>query len=118
MNEYQKTVDRCKELGTDKEFQAWVKEQPSMLGGGITVFAHVRRAWNSGVGMKPLFSGVSLTDEQHKLQHQKGELTCLQSRGWFVGESGRQAVDKAKRIFDEWAEMYREKWILTKEADQ
>ncbi len=118
MNEYQPTIDRCKELGTDKEFQKWVKTQPNMLGGESEVYAHVRRSWNAGTGMKPLFSGIPLTDWQHRLQHQKGELAMLQAHGYLMEyKDGDEAVYQAKRMINEWAEMYRQEWILTKEKD-
>ena len=68
--------------GTDAEYLAWLTYQPSCLDGdfgewhdgeGRNVACHVRSVKaGAGVGTKPPFSAVPLTDAQHRLTHQHG----------------------------------------------
>jgi len=79
----------CLALGSDEKYRKWIQEQPSCVsgkqdcvefdGGGAMLCeaAHVRRAYNSGVGIKPEYSCVPLTHDEHALQHQKGESELL-----------------------------------------
>ncbi len=96
----------CKAFGTDAEFQDWVRRQPSCINGDTydIVYAHVRRANNSGTAMKPEFSGVPLTDKQHRMQHQSGEKSLLASFD----------PSDAKEWFDAKAADYRRKWCREK----
>lgn len=83
--------------GTDKMFLEWIRCQPSVVSGGFgkhndrgegrNEAAHVRRASNSGVGMKPEYSAVPLTPEEHRLQHQKGYSALGHDKDWFVRKS-------------------------------
>lgn len=75
----------------DEQFRAWVMLQPSCLsrrfseyhgGIGYSIACHIRRASNAGVGMKPPFSCISLTDSEHKLTHQYGE-EIIAPAEWF-----------------------------------
>lgn len=111
----QATRARCAELGTDKEFQEFVRSRASCLSGvgrGKCVYAHVRRAAFSGTGMKPEFSGVAMTDDEHKLQHQKGEATVLSARFGMV-----ITPEAAKDWFDREAQYMRLLFIKMKESE-
>lgn len=108
MNKYQETIEQCKALGTDREFQAFVKTFASPLGGALVVYAHVRRAWNSGTGMKPEFCGIPLTFGQHHIQHLKGE------RDLLAENNIKRTIEQSKAWFDNWAEFYRKEFILMK----
>ena len=113
--EIQESRQRCAELGTDKEFQDFVRQRASCLTGigrGSCVYAHVRRAAFGGTGMKPEFSGVAMTDEEHKLQHQKGEATVLSKRFGMV-----IAPQAAKEWFDREAHYMRKLFIEMKEKE-
>ena len=75
-------LERARAKGTDKEFQSYVRQWPSVLtkdykeylnGDGRSVFAHVRSVGaGSGMAHKPEYSGVPLTQAQHAQQHQIG----------------------------------------------
>lgn len=80
-------------LGTDKEYLEWVRSQKSAYSGrqdfdapeGIhyCVAAHVRHVeYGSGTGIKPTYSAIPLTDDEHKLAHQKGD-SELGDRDWW-----------------------------------
>ena len=64
----------------EKAFLEFVRSQPSCLSGdpaGV-VAAHVRRvSYGAGIGRKPYLFSVALTDDEHKYQHQHGELATL-----------------------------------------
>lgn len=93
-------------IGTDADFQTYVREQPSCISKqGPCVYAHVRRANNSGTGIKPKYSGVPLTQEEHQIQHNNGERVLLNVS--IVNPEGPWMVDDAKAWFDARAERYR-----------
>jgi hypothetical protein len=84
-------VERARKCGTDEEFLAWVRLQPSCISGqfseylhgeGRCVAAHIRRSATSGIGYKPPYCAVPLTDAEHKITHQKGE-TALRPKHWW-----------------------------------
>ncbi len=58
--------------GTDKQYQAFVRTLPSAVSGQTQniVYAHYRTAKNSGIGIKPVYSGIPLTYVEHLEQHQ------------------------------------------------
>ncbi len=64
------------DYGTDKEFLAWVSHQPSVIDGNFNQYnpnrniaCHVREiSIGSGMGIKPPFSAVPMTNEQHRMQ--------------------------------------------------
>lgn len=106
-------------LGTDKQFQAYVRKLPSCLDGNThgIVYAHVRRANNSGTSIKPDYSGIPLTDPQHsQSQHQSGERAALDAwkpkaggwtvqdaKDWFDKQAAKCRIDWGKaRMLDEW----------------
>lgn len=70
--------------GTDKDYQAFCRAQPSALSGQTNniVYAHYRTAQNAGTGYKPPFSGVPLTVDEHYRQHQYGVYTFAPSEWW------------------------------------
>lgn len=72
------------QFGTDKEFQEFVRKQPSALSTSKKdiVFAHYRTAKNSGTANKPPFSGIPLTFEEHLIQHQIGQFNFM-PRWWW-----------------------------------
>ena len=85
-------MDNPEDYGSDKEYQAWCRNQPSAYSGGWSVYtadgkgrniyAHHRTAANSGTGYKPEYSGIPLTWREHTSQHQYGQ-TALASAGWW-----------------------------------
>lgn len=90
-------------IGTDEEFREWIQRQPSAYSGkfseyvageGRCVAAHVRRAGESGTAIKAEYACIPLTDEEHRLQHQKGE-SALGGPEWFD--------KKRARYVQEWA---------------
>lgn len=84
--------DVWRALGSDVEFRTWVQRQPSAFSGqfseyinneGRCIAAHVRRvADGAGVNIKPEYSCIPLTDEEHKRQHQHGESALGDSEWW------------------------------------
>lgn len=109
-------------LGTDEEFLAWIRLQPSCVSKqfseyvndeGRCVAAHVRRVHaGAGGSLKPPYSAVPLTQAEHDLQHQHGERN-------LVNSPHDKTVDAAKEWFwkqrceyvTEWAKE-RLKWHL------
>ena len=103
--------------GTDKQYLEWLSYQPSCLSGefnqyidgiGRNIACHVRNASNSGVGVKPPFSAVPMTDLEHKYQHQHGELAGLNK--YLNGYSGL-TTQEAKEFFNFLATVHLRRWI-------
>lgn len=71
-------------VGTDKEYQAWCRSQPSALSGipSNIVYAHYRGAFNSGMGTKPPYSGIPLTFVEHLEQHHEEQCQWMPKRWW------------------------------------
>jgi hypothetical protein len=105
---------------TDKKFREWVRRQPSCLSGrfseyvngeGRNLACHVRRAATSGISYKPPYSCVPMTDEEHRYQHQHGELACLlRYMNQPISVPQFRTVAFAKEWFVEQAERYRKLW--------
>lgn len=100
---------------TDKPFRKWVETLPSCLTGryseyhngeGRNIARHVRRAKNSGIAIKPDYSCVPMTKEEHDTQHQHGEAACLMK---YLG--GEWTVQGAKDWFDAQAKHYHMMWL-------
>lgn len=92
---------------SDAAFLAWLRQQPSCLSTRDPCEAcHVRRvSRGSGMGIKPQFSAVPLTMEEHRYQHQKGELAViLKFGGAYLLEE--ETVDHAKQWFENQANLY------------
>lgn len=99
---------------SDKKYLEWLSYQPSCLDGtfnqyqdgvGRNIACHVRRASNSGTGIKPKFSAVPMTDEQHHRQHKLGEAAILD-----IYLDGLHTIDEAKEWFDNQVKIHLEKW--------
>lgn len=75
----------------DDEYCAWLRKQKSAYShrvahrGRTIVAAHYRTAKNSGVGIKPLFSAIPLTNEEHLEQHRVGQFKFA-SRAWWEAQ--------------------------------
>ena len=72
-------------FGTDADYQDWCRKQPCAKTGQTNdiEFAHVRRSNTSGTGFKAKYSGIPLTSEIHRQQHQQGEETTFGSKDWM-----------------------------------
>jgi len=91
-------IEKARIKGTDTEYLDWLRCWPSCLSGaysevvngeGKCEAAHVRRvASGAGVAIKPEYSAVPLTHDEHNLQHQKGE-SAFTSPEWFEREANR-----------------------------
>jgi hypothetical protein len=107
----QATIEKCRELGTDKDYQNFVRTFGSCFSGmRPVVYAHVRRAGFSGTGMKPDYFGIPLSKDEHDLQHQKHEAGLLRTK-W--PDVSREA---AKDWFDNEAQRFRLLYIKHKGA--
>ena len=76
-------------VGSDDDFLAWVRTQPSALSGQAgtdenpVVAAHVRRiADGAGTGIKPQYAAIPLLHTEHTEQHQHGESKLADSDWW------------------------------------
>lgn len=83
---YQKTSPEVKRL--DKLFQAWLRKQKCAWckSPPPSDSAHVRRAANAGIAIKPYMSGVPLCRTCHRLQHDGGE-SALGGKEWFDAQA-------------------------------
>lgn len=96
----------------DRDFQAWVRRQPSCISGdfsewvdgqGRNEFCHVRRVSNgSGMGIKPLFSGVPMTHAEHAMQHQYGEAYLLAAYGIITDDAAAWFEAQAAAYLNRW----------------
>ena len=85
----------CAAIMSDEDYQGAVRGMKSVISGNTPcVYAHVRRAANSGTGFKPRYSGVPLKDAEHQAQHQSGERTVLADCG-----VGMLSIEAAKEWF-------------------
>jgi hypothetical protein len=84
---------RARAKGSDKQYRGWIQRQPSCISGqfsewvngdGRCVAAHYRTAANSGVGCKPEYSCVPLTNDEHVEQHRVGQF-AFRPREWWEG---------------------------------
>ena len=104
-------------VGTDEEYQAWCRDKPCavcMLAGQKSEvpvqYAHVRRAANSGTGLKPAYSGHPCCSEHHRMQHQHGELYVYQSV-YKTGYGGTTLnLEAAKQWYEKLAVGYVYRW--------
>lgn len=91
------------EFGTDADYQAWCRKRPSAYSGKTdnVVYAHYRTAANSGIGIKPPYSGIPLTLTEHNIQHRIGEYNFMERARWEF------LVDK-----------YLNEWVRSKDKDR
>lgn len=77
-------------IGTEKQYDAWVRNQPSCASGKFSMYVdgvgrcvahHVRRASNSGTGIKGAYITIPLTDAEHSELHDRGEKTFVKEHG-------------------------------------
>lgn len=110
------------DIQDDKRFLKWISLQPSCLDGNFTQWnpnrnipCHVRRL-NRGAGMghKPLFSAVPLTDDQHQVQTRYGELAVLKT--YHPKPFLFQFDDEAESYFEAQADLHVEKWRAHEKA--
>ena len=100
--------------GTDKQFLKWITFQPSVIDGTYNQYdpdrnipCHVRRlTGGAGLGIKPPFSAVPMTDEQHRIQSNHGERACLEAFNYIFLDD-----DNAQIWFEEKRDEMVEKWI-------
>lgn len=107
-------------LGSDDSFLDWVRRRPSCISGefsefvdgdGRCVAAHVRRvASGSGKAIKGKYSAVPMTDSEHKLQHNEGELSAYNLHLKTKGQRAAKTAPEAKAWFDEQRMLYVEDW--------
>lgn len=73
-----------RKFGTDAQFQEWCRKKPSAYSGknNHIVFAHYRTAKNSGTGIKPVYSGIPLTMQEHQIQHSVGQFSFMTKDRW------------------------------------
>lgn len=112
-------VEFASAVGTDAEYHAWIQRRKSCVsrkyseyvdGEGRCIAAHVRRASDAGTAFKPEFHQVPLTDEEHQLQHQHGEMELLLRTGIFCREA-TPVLPNAKDWLYEKAFSYRQRWV-------
>ena len=83
-------------IGTDEEYLNWVKCQPSAKSGEFSEYpddgepycipAHVRRVeYGSGTAIKPPYSAIPLTNDEHQLAHQKGD-SAIGDEDWWAAQ--------------------------------
>lgn len=107
------------EFGTDIQFLSWVSYQPSVIDGEYlphfdnkgfprNIACHVRRLRSgAGMGIKPPFSAVPMTDVQHRIQSgQEGEVRVLRKFCFLV-----LTPEEAARWFENAADETLEQWI-------
>ena len=101
-------------FGGDDAYQRWVRTQPSAINGEFSevgpdgeltnVYAHVRRAGESGTAYKPKYSGIPLTNDQPQDQHHQGETECLVAREFNTkGKTGPEWFEaQASKHLNTW----------------
>lgn len=70
--------------GSDEDYKAFCRRLPSAYSGqnGSIEYAHYRTAANSGVGIKPPYSGIPLTHREHRIQHAIGQYNFMTRERW------------------------------------
>lgn len=106
-------------IGTDAQYLAWVKLQPSALSGKFSEYhdngdkycipAHVRRVEHgAGTGIKPPYSAIPLTNDEHQQAHQEGDNSIGSNPWWekkrikYVQDWAWQAL-KEQLFYDSWS---------------
>ena len=111
-------------FGGDEAYQAWCRTQPCVISGdkdysekypeGRCVYAHVRRADNSGTGIKPLYSGVPMKDLYHSAyQHQHGEIAAYEEYLVLNRRNDVVTLDTAKEWFNKQVQKHLQEWALS-----
>lgn len=100
-----------KVLGTDKEYQEFVRYQPCIITKGFDRdpekgedrcdYCHVRRSGDAGTSLKPEYSGVPMVHAMHVLQHEHGENAAYEKYLDLKGKAhGEVQVQEAKDWFE------------------
>lgn len=100
--------------GTDKQYLEWLSFQPSCIDNAFNQFddvgrniaCHVRRAGACGMAIKPVYSAVPMTSEQHQAQSLYGEAYVLHK---YLGQN--YSIEQAQAWFDKQSMKYLLKWI-------
>lgn len=116
------------QYGTDKQFLKWVTYQPSAIDGEFNqhednegkprnIACHVRRLkLGAGMGIKPPFSAIPMTDEQHRLQSSKdGEIKVLRKHlglAYDADEAAKWFEDAANDTLVAWIESRKKTQII------
>lgn len=81
---YLKNMKRKRAKPNDKHYLVWLRTQPSAFSGisRNVIAAHYRTAKNSGISIKPLFSAIPLTHQEHIEQHRIGQFKFA-GRNWW-----------------------------------
>lgn len=84
------------QFGTDEDYKAWCRLQRSAYSGKSfeVVYAHYRTANNAGIALKPPYSGLPLTRQEHDLQHRIGQYNFRHKQWW---------EDNVKSHLERWA---------------
>lgn len=124
LSSFFRTPDVWRAVVSDEEYLAWVRLQPSAYSGKFSEYlcgigkceaAHVRRVANgSGTSIKPPYSAIPLTGEEHTLQSVKGE-SALNPQDWW----DKKRIDylqkwcwetlKAALGYEHWSEIHPDK---------
>lgn len=95
-------------IGSDRTYREWLQKQRSVFSGefseyvngeGRSIAAHVRRSGEAGTAYKPQYSCIPLTNDEHTLQHQKGE-SALDGLDWEK-QKNKYLVEWAKTTLSE-----------------
>ncbi len=89
-------IEKAKAKGTTEEYFKWLSYMPSAVtklygeytdGVGRNDPAHFRTVEHgAGTGIKPPYSGIPLTHDEHMLQHQKG-CSVIGDKDWWTKQS-------------------------------
>lgn len=78
--------DKKRDKPNDSAYLAWLRKQPSAFSGRTPCEAcHYRTSINSGIGIKPLYSAVPLTSDEHQDQHRIGTYKFA-ARDWWEAQ--------------------------------
>jgi len=85
-------MQRARERGAEEEYLNWLRRWPSVFtetyseykdGEGLNPACHVRRvSMGAGMGEKPPYFAVPMHQEEHSMQHQKGEGIYCPPQWW------------------------------------
>ncbi len=86
-------IEQARQVGSDSQYREWIRTQPSAKSGQWAVWdaesgegrseaCHYRTSANSGIGIKPEYSCIPLTSQEHQLQHRIGQYEFM-PRWWW-----------------------------------
>ena len=74
--------------GSDEDYKAWCRTRPSAYNPRNTPsnskieYCHYRTASNSGIAIKPPYSGIPMTMQEHQIQHRVGTFSFMERERW------------------------------------